>query len=160
MGLINQNGTVALTCQLNLENPDRPSLVVDFYNSLPETIHLFDSPRMPYFILREDRSLLILFGVNPPDPAIDYGMIEIPLTQPLPPGETLSWKVDLVAFHLKDHYQAAWEPVELHGPTPVVVQVGWGPTAIEPKDRFRTNINTLLDWQNLAECTAGEFVLP
>ncbi|MGB3716166.1 MAG: hypothetical protein WA996_17210 [Candidatus Promineifilaceae bacterium] len=160
MGLINHNGTVALTCHLNLENPDRPSLSVDFFNGLPEVIHLFDSPRLPYFILREDGSLLILFGVNPPDPDIDYSMIEIPLTRPLPPGESVAWQVDLVDFHLKDHYQAAWEPAELHGPTPVAVQVGWGLTAIEPEDRSRTNINTLLEWQNLAECTAGEFVFP
>jgi hypothetical protein len=160
MELINHNGTVALTCQLNLENPDQPSLSVDFCNGMPETIHVIDSPRLPYFILREDGSLLILFGVNPPDPDIDYGMIEIPLTRPLPPGESVSWQVDLVDFHLKDHYQAAWEPAELHGPVPVVVQVGWGATAIDPKVRSRTNINTLLDWQNLTECAAGEVVFP
>jgi hypothetical protein len=67
---------------------------------------------------------------------------------------------DLAGIHLKDHYQAAWEPAELHGAIPVVVQVGWGATAIEPEDRFQTHINTLLEWQELAECAAGEVVFP
>jgi len=157
---LNPNETVKLTCQLDQQNPNRPSLSIALFNSLSETVHIFDSPRMPYFIRQEDGSLLVLIGVNPPDPEIDYGMIEIPLTRPVLPGESVSWMVDLAGIHLKDHYQAAWEPAELQGTIPVVVQVGWGTTAIEPEDRFQTQINALLEWQKLVECAAGEVVFP
>ena len=160
MGPSEQHRSVALSCQLNIEDPARPSVSVDLYNGSFETIHIFDSQRMPYFILQEDGALLVLFGVNPPDPNIDYFMIEIPLTRPVEPGETESWQVELAGFHLKDHYQAALAPADLHGAFPVIVQIGWGSTAIEPKDRFRTNINILLEWQNLAECAAGQVVFP
>lgn len=154
----NPDKSVEITCQLILEDPDRPSISVELLNGQSETIHIFDSPRMPYFIAREDGALLILFGVNPPDPEIDYGMIEIPLTRPLSPGESTSWQVELNGFHLKDHYQAEREPAALQGAVPVIVQVGWVAAAITPKDRFRTNIKKLLAWQNLAECAAGEVV--
>lgn len=151
-------GKVELFCQLEAGTSDRSSLSIELINGLTETIHIFDSPRMPYFLLREDDSLLILLGVNPPDPEIDYGMIEIPLTRPLLPGESATWRVEMAGFHLKDHYQAEREPAEFQGTIPVTVQVGWGATAIAPEDRLRTNIYTLLEWQQLAECAAGEVV--
>ena len=66
---------------------DGASLHVRIENDSDATVHIFDSARMPYFIL-DDADLLVLFGVNAPDPEVDYFMVEIPTTRPLDPGES------------------------------------------------------------------------
>ena len=113
-----RNQQIDLTCVIDRDQPDRPSLSIELFNGLSETIHIFDSPRMPYFILQDDGTLLILHGVHAPNPEIDYGMIEIPLTRPLQPGASVSWQIDLVPLNLKNHYEAEREPADIHGPGP------------------------------------------
>jgi hypothetical protein len=151
---------VELSCAQNSVDPKRPYILVRLHNRTPETIHIFNSPRLPYFILQEDGSLLLLFGVHPPDPEIDYGMIEIPITRPLFPGETACWQVSLTLVVLRDHYEAALEPAGLLGSIRVVVQAGWGATPITPEQRHQTNIYELLAWQKLVSCQMGEVTFP
>ena len=150
---------VELTCSIDSGQEDQKVITVKLQNNLDETIHIFDSPRMPYYILQDDGSLVILFGVNEPDPDKDYAMIEIPLTRPIEPGASASWEVSLDSIYLKDHYESDREPADLQSPIEVVIQVGWGTSPIEPKDRFRTNINMLLAWQKLTECVFEEVIL-
>jgi hypothetical protein len=124
-------------------------LQVRIENRSDRTVHLFDSDRMPYFITGDD-GLLVLYGVNPPDPDTDYYMIEIPTTRPLEAGETVEHDVSLDPLFLRDHYETAREPTSLRGTVTVRCEVGWGETPIEPSERHLYSIETVLAWQKLA----------
>jgi hypothetical protein len=119
-------------------------------NKAEDTLHIFDSARMPYLILQDDGSLLVLHGVNAPDPDIDYTFIEIPVTQALPPGGPWESSVALAPLMLSDHYGAARKATVLQGDVQVHCQVAWGKTPILPADRNRP-IQDLLDWQGWAQ---------
>ena len=119
-------------------------------NTAADTLHIFDSARMPYLILQDDGSLLVLHGVNAPDPDIDYPMIEVPVTQAMAPGAKWETTVVLAPMVLADHYQQARTATALQGQVQVHVQVAWGRTPILPADRARLSIQALLDWQQRA----------
>jgi hypothetical protein len=123
-------------------------------------IHLFESARMPYVLREGDANLVLLHGVNPPDPNIDYPMIEIPTTRPLEPGATYSARVPLVPLVLRDHYQRQRQPTVLHGPVSLVCRVGWGSTPITPKERMSMAIQALLAWQHLSEAPRITLLFP
>jgi len=118
------------------------------------TLHIFDSWRMPY-LLEQDGDLLILYGVNPPDPNMEYYMIEIPTTKILPPGEQVEIQVGLTPLRLGDHYSLPRErnpAVTKHGTVTVHCEVGWGRTPIlpSPEEQNVRNINHLIEWQQLS----------
>lgn len=115
------------------------------------TVHIFDSNRMPYLILQDDGSLLVLHGVNPPDPERDYYAIEIPITRPVAPGEEVGYQVKLTPLYLSDHYGKHRTPTDLHGSIKVQCQIGWGETPILASERHKKSINFLLDWQRLVD---------
>ena len=128
------------------------------------TLHIFDSPRMPY-LLEEDGDLVILYGVNPPDPNVDYFVIEIPPTQALAPGERVEDTVSLRPLHLGDHYGLPRErnsPVTRHGAITVHCAVGWGDTPIlpAPEEQDVRNINELLAWQQLSRAEPIQVEFP
>ena len=79
-------------------------------NTSSATVHVFASARMPYLLLEADGSLLVLHGVNSPDPNIDYAVIEVPTTQPLEPGQSVAGEVALHPLVLADHYEKQLEP--------------------------------------------------
>jgi hypothetical protein len=118
-------------------------------NAGSDPIYLLDGHRMPYLILQADASLLLLFGVNPPDPNTLYNIIEIPTTRGLQPDEELAWEIEVSGAVLHDHY-GAQPPRSLTGEVLVRSQVGWGTTRIGPVDRVRMSIADLLAWQHLA----------
>ncbi|MEA2232210.1 MAG: hypothetical protein QOD83_2026 [Solirubrobacteraceae bacterium] len=64
------------------------ALHVRIENQSDRTVHVFKSDRMPYLIVDGD-GLLVLYGVNPPNPDVDYYAIEIPTTRPLASGEAI-----------------------------------------------------------------------
>lgn len=128
----------------------RQIIELQIRNNSPTTIHIFDSSRMPYRIMEDDKTLLILYGVNPPDPNKFYYGIEIPLTRPLRTGEEVSVSVDINPLYLGDHYESHRQPTLLHGRITVIGQVGWGMTPIVAADRPRMSIQRLLDWQSLS----------
>lgn len=113
------------------------------------TVHLFESIRMPYLILQEDGSLLVLHGVNPPDPMINYYSIEIPVTRPLEAREILHFEATLNPFTQANHYETYPKPTPLSGEKKVVVQVAWGTEPILKEELNDMNINLVLAWQNL-----------
>ncbi len=129
-------------------------------NTAVVTLHLFDSPRMPYLLLQADGSLLVLHGVNPPDPEREYFLIEIPITQPILPGEVIEHHVSLAPLVLKDHYKTQRTPPELHGRVKVHCQVGWGETPILASERHKISISMLLAWQHLVEAKVIQVDLP
>ncbi len=138
---------------------------VQIKNVSDTTRHLFNSARMPYVLLQADGSLLILYGVNPPDPNTDYFMIEIPATKPLAPGETLENEVSLTPLYLGHHYglpRQRSRPTAKHGTTTVYCEVGWGETPILPakEEKSIRNIQQLMEWQHVTRAEAVQVELP
>ncbi len=138
---------------------------VSIENVSDDTLYLFDSPRMPYLLEEEDGDLVILYGVNPPDPNLDYYMIEIPPTQALPPGEWMEDEIRLTPLRLGDHYSLPRErnsPVSRHGAVTVRCEVGWGKTPIlpAPEEQDVHNINDLLAWQELSRAEPIQVKFP
>ena len=154
------NAPLQVSCSSIINDSGQASVRYQIKNVADSTIHIFDSPRMPYLLLQEDKSLLVLHGVNPPDPDIDYYMIEIPITRPVKPGEVVSYEVSLVPLYLRDHYQKQSKPTELHGSLTIHCQVGWGETPILESERHTKSINTLLDWQHMTKAEAIQVNLP
>lgn len=141
--------SVELVYQDDIEAGQRV-IELQIRNDSPATVHIFDSPRMPYRILQDDGTLLILHGVNPPDPGKFYYGIEIPLTRPLEAGDAVSFAVNLNQLYLADHYESHREPTPLRGQITVIGQLGWGVTPIVAADRPRMSIQRLLTWQSLS----------
>ena len=136
----------------------RARLEVRIENRSERTVHVFDSERMPYFIA-DDAGLLVLYGVNPPDPDTDYYGIEIPTTRPLAAGAAVDHDVSLDPLFLRDHYETAREPLALRGTVRVRCEVGWGETPIEPSERHLYSIESVLAWQRLAAAPPVEVEL-
>lgn len=137
---------------------------VTIENISDDTLHLFDSHRMPY-VLEEDGGLLILYGVNPPDPNLEYYMIEIPTTKALPPGERVEDTVSLTPLRLGDHYSLPRERnsvVTRHGAVTIQCAVGWGYTPILPphEEQSVQNITQLLEWQRLSPAEVIQVQFP
>lgn len=112
-------------------------------------VHLFVGDRMPYKFQQEDGSVLILHGVNAPDPEMDYYFIEIPLTRALEPGATALFYTQLHPFVQGDHYGTAYEAANLHGELTVGLEVGWTATAITEANRHTLSIQQVLQAQRL-----------
>jgi hypothetical protein len=127
----------------------RARLQVRIENRSDGTVHVFDSDRMPYFIAGAE-GLLVLYGVNPPDPDTDYYGIEIPVTRPLAAGASIEHEVSLDPLYLRDHYEAEREPAALRGTVSVRCEVGWGETPIEASERHLYSIESVLAWQRIA----------
>ena len=128
------------------------------------TLHIFDSPRMPY-LLEEDGDLEIFYGVNPPDPNVEYFAIEIPPTQALPPGEWVEDTVSLTPLRLGDHYSLPRERnpvVTRHGTVTVRCEVGWGETPIlpAPEEQDVRNITQLIEWQQFSRAEPVQVQFP
>jgi hypothetical protein len=141
------SGTDALTVHWTIENTG------------DSTLHILKNARMPY-VLPMDSSLLLLHGVHPPDPDKDYNIIEIPTTVPLASKGRLEGRVVLVPLRFHDHYGEEQPGEEWHGEVTVRFQVGWGKTPISDGERHRYNIQSMLDWQNLAGSEAVVVSLP
>lgn len=143
-----------VTC--TLASAGQPLAVqVRIHNPSDRTLHLPTTPRMPY-LLEDSGELVILYGINPPDPNTNYPFIEMPVTRPLEPGASIEETVSLLPLQLGDHYNLPRQrnPVtEKHGPTPFRCRVGWGETPILPRKEEKQirNIHQLLAWQQLTD---------
>ncbi len=138
------------TASLVSPKPGEIRLHARIENTSKTTVHLFDDEEMPYRLLREeDGALLVLHGVNPPDPMRSYYAIKIPITRPLAPGQALSLDVPIVPITLRDHYQADPEPEQPKTPFVVHFQVGWGAKPILASETHRVAIDYVLEWQTL-----------
>jgi len=139
--------------------PAGEAVDVRVINRSDATVHVLDGERMPYLLRDEGGELLVLFGVNPPDPDLDYLGIEIPLTRPLEAGSELQHNVPLRPLVLRDHYSRERAPLELRGAVTVRCEVGWGETPITSQRARASSITTLLEWQRLARSEPVEVVL-
>lgn len=129
-------------------------------NVSKENIFVFDSPRMPYVIMQENGALLVLHGVNAPDPEVDYNVVEIPITQAVTPGSTISFKVNLNPLFLRDHFGKSPQPTHVTGSITVSCRVAWGNSPIEPHERHKLSLPSLLSWQKMAEGNSVEVMFP
>jgi len=137
---------------------------VTIENTSDDVLYILDSWRMPY-LLEQDGDLVILYGVNPPDPNMDYFMIEIPPTRALPPGEQMADEVSLTPLRLGDHYSLPRErnpAVTRHGAVTVHCEVGWGRTPIlsSPEEQNVRNINQLIAWQQISRAEPVQVQFP
>jgi hypothetical protein len=129
-------------------------------NTGAAAIHVLESRRMPYQLVSDEATLVILHGVNPPDPDTLYNMIEIPTTRPVAPGEAFEGEVVLPLEMLRDHYGERRAPERLrHGKIQVRCEVGWGTTPITEAERAKMSIQSLLTWQQLTRHGPFEVVL-
>jgi hypothetical protein len=123
------------------------TLRLELVNRSSEVIHVLASPRLPY-LLFEDGRAVVLYGVNDPDPDLDYYGIEIPLSRPLAPGEQLVATTRLVPLVPHHHYEAKPSPVALPGELEVICKAAYGVTPIGDAQRAAMQIKTLLAWQH------------
>jgi hypothetical protein len=135
---------VEVTCSATVDGID-----VRIVNRSDATVHLLDGDRMPY-VLRSGDELVVLFGVNPPDPDLDYLGISIPCTRPLAPDAAEEHRVALRPLWLRDHYSSERSPTALDGETTVRCEVGWGETPITDETARQMSITSLLEWQRIA----------
>ena len=112
------------------------------------TIHIVDGRHMPYRIARNENTLVIFQGVNPPDPGTAYAITQIPLTRPLKSGEVVAGEVVLPTMTLRDHYGSYPTPASLlHGLIQVRCEVGWGITPIT--EQTQISMRGLIAWQHV-----------
>ncbi|TMQ09181.1 MAG: hypothetical protein E6J91_31095 [Deltaproteobacteria bacterium] len=149
-----------IQCSARTADDGRVVVHYEIRNAGTEAIHLIEGKRLPYQ-LTDGPTLVLLHGVNPPDPDRLYNLIEIPLTRPLAPGEHIAGEQLLPTAMLRDHYGEQPTPSTLrHGRIQVRCDVGWGTTPITAASRRTMSIQQLLTWQQIARSTAFEVVLP
>lgn len=156
---------IQVVCTPTTHDEGEVVVQVQIKNTSDATLHIFDSARMPYVLLQKDGALLILYGANPPDPNIDYFMIEIPITKPLAPGAVIEDEVSLTPLYLGHHYgldRHRSRPTVKHGTTTVYCEVGWGETPIlsHKEEKNVRNITQLLEWQHSTQAEAIQVELP
>jgi hypothetical protein len=155
---------LCVSCTSAISDDGALAVRVKVENVSNDTLYIFDSARMPY-VLEENGDLLILYGVNPPDPNVDYFMIEIPSTQALPPGERVEDEVSLTPLRLGDHYSLPRERnpvVSRHGAVTMQCEVGWGRAPILPaaQEESVRNINHLMEWQRFSRAEPIQVQFP
>ena len=130
-------------------------------NAGTATIHILDGRRMPYQIARDPNTLIVLQGVNPPDPpGALYELPEIPLTRPLASGEVFTGEVALPTKMLRDHHTGLrpTPPTLLHGTIHIRCEAGWGATPITAREHM--TMSELFAWQQLTGYGPFDVVLP
>jgi hypothetical protein len=149
-----------IECSAKPAGDGRVIVRYEIHNASAEPIHLIDSKRLPYQLV-DGSTLVILHGVNPPDPNRLYNMIEIPLTRPLAPSERLSGEQALPVTMLRDHYGEQPAPDALqHGIVHIRCDVGWGTTPITAASRRGVSIQRLLAWQQITSLGPFAVLLP
>jgi len=151
----------SLAIDVHVTGDGTPALAVHCTakNLSGQPLHVFDSPRMPY-LLDDQGTLIVLYGVSPPPDDRELNAIEIPTTRVLPPGDALSFEVSLVPLRLHGHYGDEPPRPARHGAATVACRVGYGATPIDAAARAHTSITTLLTWQQLASSRPVTVQLP
>ena len=147
---------LSLTCAPTVA-PGHVSLRLELTNRSTDVVHVLASPRLPYVLFEGGRAL-VLYGVNDPDPDLDYYGIEIPLTRPLAPGESLAVDTLIVPLIPRHHYEAKQAPVALPAALEVQCKAAYGTTPIDEARRPSMQIQALLAWQHWV--TAPVFRVP
>lgn len=122
------------------------TLHLDAVNRSPAPVHVLASERLPYVLFENGRAV-VLYGVNDPDPDLDYYGIEIPLTRPLAPGEHLVAAATIVPLVPRHHYEAKQAPVALPAELEILCKLAYSETPIDEARRDAMAIHVLLAWQ-------------
>jgi hypothetical protein len=110
-------------------------------------------------LARDPHTLVIMQGVNRPDPNTIYEMLPIALTRPLAPGEVLTREVALPPKMLRDQFDVYPTPPSLlHGAIQIVCEAGWGTTAITNRDQM--SIRDFYMWQSMVTVEPFLVTLP
>jgi hypothetical protein len=136
----------------------RPIVRFKVRNVGTETIHILAGRGMPYELARDSNMLVILQGVNKPEPGVIYELQPIPPTRPLAPGAGLAWDVPVGEKMLPDHYLLRPAPASLlHGMIHVRCEVGWGAIPTRPG---QMSLDELFAWQRIESYGPFDLVLP
>jgi len=118
---MSSSSAVELTCS---QAVGAPAVRCEARNVSQQTVHVFESKRMPYLLLEGD-GLVLLFGVHEAPPLKSFNMVEIPVTRPLAPGETLRFERVVDPLVLANHYETVATPAHFAGEHRLVGRVGW-----------------------------------
>lgn len=151
---------VTLSCRVAHQDADGVTVAVEAVNRSGEVIHIIDSKRLPYLLREPDGTIAALYGVNEPDPDMDYYAIEIPLTRPLGPGERFEDVFQLVPLVLRDHFEGVGPKTPVEGALRVRCRLAFGRTPIVASMRHQMNINTLLAWQTWVDAPDLDIDVP
>src|ERR1044071_4759189 len=149
---------LGVSCSAGRSGDGRTVVRYQARNLSRSTIYITDERRMPYEVIR-DGVLVVLQGVNAPDPKVMYELYRVPRVRPLKPGEVFHGEAELGQLALLDHYGGGPLPAEFkHGRIRVACSVGWGTTPIpEP---LRMPFGEFMKWQHTASYGPFEVVLP
>lgn len=121
-------------------------------------VYVADSSRMPYEVVRDD-VLVVLHGVNAPEPGRIYEIYTLPKIKAVMPGEIVRGEAELGKAMLRDHFHLEPAPTKfLHGKIRVACAIGWGATPIARPDR--TPFAGYMTWQHITKVEPFEVVLP
>lgn len=138
---------ISLSCTTTTGGNGIVTLRLEAINHSPAQVHLLESKRLPY-VLFEDGRAVVLYGVNDPDPDMDYYGIDIPLSRPFAPDEHLVATTTIVPLVPHHHYEAKHTPVTLPAEFEVVCKLAYGDTPIDEARRRGMAINAILAWQH------------
>ena len=134
---------VSLSCRCRTDG-GVVTVRLEAVNQSAAPVHVLSSKRLPYVMFEQGRAL-VLYGVNDPDPEIDYYHIEIPPSRPLAPGEKLVAEAQVVPLVPHHHYESKTAAVALPAELEVVCKLAYGDA---PTDPAKMAINALLAWQH------------
>jgi len=145
-----------LSCAPDAANP--LLLQCELVNTLDRTVHVFDSARMPYVLVEDHHTLVVLYGVHLPLTLTTYNIVEIPVTRPLEPGQRFGFSADLGARLFPNHYEEEPRPPDLSGTCRVVPRLGYLDAPVTPAEVSTLTIGELVERQHLIEAPALEVV--
>lgn len=138
-----------LTC--SVETTAVPVARCSARNVSSETVHVFDSKRLPYLLLEDDGGLVLLYGVHPAPPLKNFNMVEIPTTRPLLPGDSLVFEAALEPLVLANHFEVLPTPAGIDGEHRLVGRVGWLPAPVTRDMVHRVALPWLLGQQRTVD---------
>jgi hypothetical protein len=129
-------------------------------NTSAITVHVFDSPRLPYLMCDEAGVLTVLHGINPPPEDLDLYGFEVLLTRPLASGESVAVTKSLSPLILSNHYGADPKPTDAHGEMPIRGAMAWLSEPVLPAERHLWSLERLLDAQHLVATPDQKVTFP
>jgi hypothetical protein len=154
------SAALSVTCRIARQDDNEVYIAVEAVNRRDHEIHIIDSDKLPYLLREPDGTVLALYGVNAPDPELDYYGIDIPLTRPLGPGGRFESEFRLIPLVLRDHYSFSSKATPVQGTLRLVCRLAYGRTAIDQARRNNMAINALMEWQQWVEAPALEVPVP
>lgn len=143
-----------ISCSLVQKAADAVFISVEATNNSEQTLHMIASvssnKKQPYVMMNEG-ALEVIFGINEPDPDIDYFGVEIPFTRPLGPGEVYKEEVQIIPLTQREHFGYDQEVTPLRGDVRVVCRFAVLRAPIEASQRHTLSLQQVLDQHEWAK---------